>query len=242
MSTLPWGAPVAMLWAADWEVIIKVGMFIVFIGFSLVNQAIQAMRKAQAQRPPRPIEPPRDFGRRVEPDPMQVEIEEFLRRAAGQQRTSSPPTPTMRPGANTPGQRPGAKPNKQVRRRGKKGNAEPLVMPEVVEPSTTSRRPMPTLTDHISSRHLEARMDNDPLGSAAAVPTNRAGEQSAGSFQVPAAGDPLSTMAASLADAATGSDASNAGGVALALRFNDLDQIRYAFLVSEVFRRPEERW
>ena len=226
-----------LLFAADWEMLIKVGVFLVFIGFSLINQVIQSIRKARKTFQPPDAAPPRP----ATPQPVQDEIEEFLRRAAQQKQTGQPNQPprpqtsrqqTLRPSQMTP------EVAKSLKRRAKKAGKAEVVTASVVE-KPIERRHLTTVTDHLSGRSLESRVGGL--------------QQHEQQFEVQAGLRSQHTIGTLAHDdlAATAGNEEPPGDISMAMApattrlaalINDPDQMRNAVILGEILARPEHRW
>jgi hypothetical protein len=246
-------APLAALpivLAADWEALIKVGIFLVVIGYSLINQIIAAARKAaRSAQPgePRPAAPKPAVPKPERPPRQQQlhdEVEEFLRRAKAQGLPGAP---------SSAGNKPPPLPNAQ----------RDKINVELSLPPTARKRPKPSvrvlttatpatvldepltnyaspghLEDHISSRNLEHR-----VGSLATH------EQQFDAHVGQGFGRTLGSLASQTAEAsvvpptdATGANWEPTAAERFADDLRNPESMRMAMVLNEILMRPEHRW
>ncbi|HWB00954.1 MAG TPA: hypothetical protein VG713_20825 [Pirellulales bacterium] len=230
--------------AGDWEALIKVGVFLVIIGYSIINQIVSAARKAQQKpKPPeaRPLPPKMPPVEKANPRQQQLhdEVEEFLRRAAERKGTAapqlpSPPLPSKRPRINVelppkpaPLQRSTSKAAKQP---GKTPVAKQL-------PEPADRLAPGGFEDHISGRHLATRVGT--LSTHEQAFDTQIGQdfnRSVGTLAPNAAQASVTAVGAS----AEPQQSVPADAIAAALR--SPQSVRDAIVLSEILTRPEHRW
>ncbi|HEY4312740.1 MAG TPA: hypothetical protein VGN12_25040 [Pirellulales bacterium] len=209
----------APLWAdVEWlRFLVPAVMFAVWVLNRLLGGESPAARQAKARQQARvnPPPPPADKQR------VDDEVSEFLRRAAQQRsgHTTRTPAPAMPPQPPSVVRKPGSA---EARRAG-------AAVAETTQPSNTPRTLAPTLSASIGSRHLGGVQPKEVEQAEAAMQSHLT--QVFG-HNVGSLGD-VQTATSELADVP-------ADRVSALLR--DPQTIRDAIIVSEILRRPEERW
>ncbi len=233
-------------------------LFVLYGIAQLVGNLQQEKRKAPPR--PRPVQPPQDFGAaQAGPQPaagnqpsleetLRREVEEFLRRAQGQQPQQQKPQPRQPQRAQ---QRASRQPVQQARRQ--QGRApEPKLQP--VRRLVESERPEPAapVSPLSAPRPLTAP---SPLGTGVALHSQALVEhaQTLGS-QVAQADErmeahlrekfvhQLGALAPATASPVHESTAAANAAAQLRTMLSRPESVRQIIVASEILRRPEERW
>lgn len=265
----------APLFAADWDVLIKVGGFIVVALYYLIS----AFAKKAEQRPPlprrmqpvdrAPLDEPRlevpPADRQKANDPLQAEIDEFLRKAQAQREGrpddfSSPQPPSSEPPRRP---RPKRRSGSSTTRRQSSQRPPPLPQPVLVEVAPPER-PRESLAEQLANRpetsvfdqrarqlsHVQQASDTEFRQHMQKVFDHNVGNlQSATLGVFEAAGAAAAAAATEAANVAAAGAQSSTAPSTIHKRTSDIalflagkKNIRDAVILSEILRRPEDRW
>jgi hypothetical protein len=252
--------------AADFVILVKVAIFLViFLGWLINTFAKKVPQPPQRRRPP--LENQAPAGEQQPTDPLQAEIDEFLRKAQAQREgiPEEPARPRPQPVGDSP-RRPRPK-----RRAGNTGRRESSQRPPPLPQATSAvvelasaDRPRETLAEQMAHRtetgvfdqrtrplsqmqqasdsefqqHMNKVFDHQ-VGSL--KPTALGMFEAAGAAAASAATDAANVVAAG-AQTSTAPVTIHKGASDIALFLAGKKNIRDAIILSEILQRPEGRW
>jgi hypothetical protein len=225
----------ALFAAGDWSALIPILAAIIW----LISQMVSAARSQQARKPQRrpgemaerpPSPPPKPIEQVPgKPTTLNAEIEQFLKRAAGQRgerarREPAPPPKTVqRPPAKAAGRKP-------------------------LGPATTERRDFDSVTSsvekHMADRGFTQRAEH--LADAIVRADQQMEEhlQKAFSRRVGTLGDPARQSLTPVTDAEPSPEAprTSATAATLSAMLANPQSLKNAIILNEILTRPEHRW
>ncbi len=204
--------------------LIPVIITVIVIVLSLLNQLF----KGQKNQPPVPKPPDRQRPppRRKAPDDLSGEIEEFLQRAQQRQGQQQPrPAEAARAGQPAPVLTVDRPPAKRAQRERK-----PQKPPRPLRPAEANAP--------ISAEVVQAEIAARPLAVAAVSAFDDDGSRSLRSGEL----KPTEAAFAGPSETQGRDDPGALGQTALVQLLTSADSLREAIIISEILRRPEERW
>jgi hypothetical protein len=257
----------APLFAADWETLFKVGGAIVVGLYYLISAFAKKVEQKPQPRRMQPVNGPQKEAPK-QADPLQAEIDEFLRKAQAQRegRRDDFEPPKPQPSLEPPRRpRPKRRPVSSSSRRESPKRQPPQqpvtpVLVEVVPPERTRE----SLAEQLAHRsegsvfdqrarqlsHVQQASDNEFQQHMQKVfdhDVGKLGSPALGLFE--AAGAAAAAAATEAASATAGSAQSSAAPATVRKRTSDIalflagkKNIRDAVILTEILRRPEERW
>ncbi len=252
----------APVFAADWEVLIKVGTFVIVGLYYLITQLA---KKAPVQPPPRRPQPIQEQPPQPANDPIQAEINEFLRQA---QQRKDRRAELDQPMPSQPLAEPLRRPRPKRRTAGNTAKREssrqpppPPVIPVVVEVVETDR-PRESLAEHLAHRtetsvfdqktrplsQMQQASDNEFQQHMQKVFDHQLGKlkpATMGMFEAAgaaAAASQASSVSTTSSQTSTAPMTIRKGASDIALFLAGKKNIRDAIILSEILTRPEDRW
>jgi len=216
---------------AAFEDVLKTVIPILFMVLYVIGQLMGGKENAKKAKQPRPAQPPKGDGPPNQADALRREVEQFLRRAQGQE--ADPPQEKRAPAVATIAQRPAKRPTKQRAKLRQPSPREVQAAPQPVSRGMRKEGVAEHVTRHIDSSNLSEHAEQ--LGHSVAQADERIESRLQAKFG--------KRMDAFRHDSKPADQPEpTLGAQELFDLLSRPEGMRQAILMNEILRRPTDRW